>query len=113
MSMTHENQKNVSIKEIRYYFDGVERDRLDSGRAGTKLAHVLRLRDQLLLLPEGDFEKAIETIDKLITAVVESARAKEKHGKGSALGASELFDRVQKTASVGKTSAPPTVAAVK
>lgn len=113
MTLTQENQKNFSIKDLRYYFDAVERDRFDLGKAGGKISQVLRLRDTLLTLTDSDFDKAMETVEKIVFGIAENAKSRDKNSKSNALAASELYERVQKTSATGKSAAPPSVSAVK
>lgn len=68
----------ISLEDVTFYLDAVERDRLDSTGAGGKAGEVLALRDKLLRLPDESFRSTVSSIRALIADLDES--------KGSRLG---------------------------
>lgn len=113
MSILLQNEsKKIPIKDLRYYFDSVERDRMDQCSTGVRLAKILTLRDQLLSLSDEDFNVAIQTINKVVSGLTRAAQAREEANEVGKEEAATLYERVNETSSVGKTSAPPMVSSV-
>ena len=84
---------HVRLEELCFYFDGVERDRMDSSGTSRKSAEILALRDRLLKLPDENFDAAIKTVKSLVDDVNtkdgDDARA-TRGAKGKA-----LYDQVR------------------
>jgi hypothetical protein len=56
----------VPLDDLAYYFDAVDRDRLEASGTSRKAGEVLALRERLLKLPDGQFEAAIKTLHALV-----------------------------------------------
>ena len=56
----------VRLEDVCFYFDGVERDRLDAAGWARKSGEVLALRERLLRLPEAEFDAVIKTVRAVI-----------------------------------------------
>lgn len=81
----------ASISQLCYYFDSVERDRLDVGAIGRKAGQVLVLRQKLLSLPEPEFDAAIKTMEKLVDTI--PGKNGERGNSASRREALELFEK--------------------
>jgi len=96
----------ATLAELAYYFDAVERDRMDMGYLSRKNGHILALREKLLSLPLPEFDAAIKTIERLVMDVSKSDRKPGQDQKRRE--AIELFDKVSAggttTAALDKTS---------
>jgi hypothetical protein len=73
----------VKLADLAFYFDAVERDRLDASGTSRKTGEVLALRDKLLKLPEEEFDATLKTVKGLIAEAkpsedADAARAKQK-----------------------------------
>jgi hypothetical protein len=84
----------VKLEDLQFYFDGVERERLDSAGWSRRSAEVLDLRDKLLQLAAPAYEAAISTMRNVVASkppaedAAAAARDKQKaQGK--------LFQEVQ------------------
>ena len=55
-----------TLSDVCFYFDGAERDRLDSAGLSRRSAELLALRQQLQRLPEEQFDAVILTIRALV-----------------------------------------------
>lgn len=58
---------DIDLDAIAFYFDAVAKDRYDQGVLSRRHGQVLALREKLLQLPEGQFDLAIKTIQKMVT----------------------------------------------
>ena len=84
----------VKLEDLFFYFDGVERQRLDGSGWSRRSAEVLALREELLKLPETAYEAAIKTMKNVVSdrkssddpSVVQKAKQK---------AAAKLFAAVQ------------------
>lgn len=102
-----EDSNKASIAELCYYFDSVERDRIDQGQLGRKTSHILAIREKLMALPTPEFEAAIKTITRLVADVKpkDAFLANQELKKREAL---ELFEKTSQanaaisTAALGK-----------
>lgn len=93
-------KSGVRLEDLMFYFDGVERDRIDAAGTSRKTGEVLALRDRLLRLPDDEFDATIKTVKGILvdSATVEDPGLKRD---GQRAQARELFDQ-SKSASVGK-----------
>jgi len=77
MSSNSANPKvKIKIEDVYFYFDGVERDRLDASGMSRRSGEVLALRERLLKLPEAEFDVVIRTLRQVISESSEDASAK-------------------------------------
>jgi hypothetical protein len=60
---------SISIPNLCYYFDGVERERLDTGALNRKTGEWLAVRTKLVLLPDATFEVVMRSINSFIDSV--------------------------------------------
>ena len=68
MSDNRANPKStIKIEDVYFYFDGVERDRLDASGMSRRSGEVLALRERLLRLPEAEFDVVIRTLRQVIS----------------------------------------------
>ena len=95
MAAAKGNKKpGVKLEDLHFYFDSVERERLDGAGWSQRSAEVLTLRDRLLQLPAPAFQAAIKTMKNVIADrppgedVNDVAKAKQK-------AATKLFAEVQ------------------
>lgn len=109
MSIMLDKHKGIPLKDIRYYLDGVETDRSDAGRLNTRAGQALKLRDQLLSLPDNDYEIAIRTIDRIIEALVRTREDRQKRKKFDSGDALTLFERTAETTAINKSASLPAV----
>lgn len=93
-------KSGVRLEDLAFYFDGVERDRLDATGTSRKTGEVLALRDKLLKLPEEQFDAAIKTVKGLIAESSPKDDATETRAKRR-LEASQLY--TESTSSSGKS----------
>jgi hypothetical protein len=92
-----DQRKNARIKldELMYYFDGQEKDAIDTGKLARKVGQVLTLRSKLLSLPQEEFDQAIAAIERLITTKPnEQAPSKDVRPQRQR-EAMELFDKTK------------------
>lgn len=72
----------IDYENLCFYFDGVAQDRIDAGAMSRKSGKILALRDKLFLLPNEQFELAIDTIEKIcvdpVSHVNQAKRADEE-----------------------------------
>jgi hypothetical protein len=67
----------IQLDQVEYYFDAVDRDRLEAAGTSRKSGEVLALRERLLKLPDGQFEAAMKTVRALVE---EAARNDGREG---------------------------------
>jgi hypothetical protein len=100
----------ADLEQLHFYFDAVERDRIDTCGFSRKSGEVLALRDKLLTMPEGEFDSAIKTLKRLVADVRksgDSAKEKAKEAARQRRQASLLFDQVNEASkAVGGANAP-------
>jgi hypothetical protein len=87
--MTDELRK-FDISELKYYFDAQEKDSLDTDGRSRKSREVLTLRDQLLSLPDKEFELAIKTLNHMLRGNPDDSQSKNDEAKRSS-DAHELY----------------------
>ena len=86
----------VKLEDLMFYFDGVERDRIDASGASRKSGEVLALRDRLLKMPDDEFDATIKTVKGLL--VGSKPLSDEIEGRAQRRSqASQLFDQTQNT----------------
>jgi len=97
------SESAITVENLSFYFDAVQRDSLDLGRTSRKSGQVLALRQKLLALPDTEFEAAIKTIEKLVEGVAPTTdqAADVRRNRRDAI---ELFER---TADVASRKAAP------
>ena len=96
----------VKLEYLCFYFDAVERDRLEAAGTARKSGEVLALRERLLKLPDPQFDAAIKT---LRTFVDDAARGDDGEqgangGKNRRSGARQLYDQASRAASSSRAS---------
>lgn len=102
--MAPKKKTNVRFEDLCYYFDAVERDRLDTAGTSRKSSEILALRERLLKLPESEFDAAIKTVKTLVD---ETAHGDEDDKGGRGQRARQLYDQTRpgsRGGSGGKTS---------
>lgn len=103
---TKKKKPGVRLEDVAFYFDAVERDRLDSAGTSRKSGEVLALREKLLKLPDEEFEATLKTVKGLLTPVKEDEDQQPGNRRNRAR---QLFDQTRagskSTTSVGKVSA--------
>lgn len=88
------------LEDVCFYFDGVERDRLDAAGVSRRSGEVLALRQRLLQLPEAQFDAAMQALK----AMVETGKGVSAPASGRAEGqarANSLFESVRPNATGG------------
>lgn len=84
----------VRLEDLMFYFDGVERDRLDASGTSRKTGEVLALRDRLLKMPEQQFEATIKTVKSML--IDEQEIEDQAEGRARRTGqARQLFDQAR------------------
>ncbi len=101
MDATKKSAPNISLEDVCFYFDGVERDRLDAAGTSRRSGEVLALRDSLMRLPEAEFEVVIRTLRR----VVSDAGEERSPNNESPSRAKTLYDAVRLPSSSGKGAA--------
>lgn len=102
MSNNSANPKaKIRIEDVYFYFDGVERDRLDASGMSRRSGEVLALRERLLKLPEAEFDVVIRTLRQVISESSEDASAKPQGQQRARV----LYDNIR---TVGGASAAST-----
>ena len=71
-------QASVRLEDLFFYFDAVQRDRLDAAGISRKSGEILALRERLVKLPDSAFEAAMRTL----RALVDESRRLEPEGDG-------------------------------
>jgi len=56
----------VKLDDLYFYFDAVDRDRIDGSGRDRRASELLALRERLLKMPEPAFEAAIKTIRSVV-----------------------------------------------
>ena len=83
---------------------------MDRGSAGRRSGQVLAIREKLLALPEGEFDLAIKTIERMVVGKNEDNEVAQKEKtKAQRKEALELFDRVNNS---GKNLPPDKISRV-
>lgn len=93
----------VKLEELMFYFDGVERDRLDAAGTSRKTGEVLALRDRLLRLPDDEFDATIKTVKGLLTEERNDGSDDASRARRSA-EAQKLFTETRGAGGGGRTS---------
>ncbi len=102
MSDNSANPKaKIKIEDVYFYFDGVERDRLDASGMSRRSGEVLALRERLLKLPEAEFDVVIRTLRQVISESADDAGAKPQGQQRARV----LYDNIR---TVGGASAAST-----
>ncbi len=102
--------EGVTLDELMFYFDAQAKDRYDQGVLGRRNGQVLALREKLLSLPEGEFDMAIKTIEKLVAdAPQKSLTLENKQRAEQQRQARTLYEKVGTGAHGGTASAPEKV----
>jgi hypothetical protein len=88
----------TSLESLWFYFDSIERDRLDFTGLDRKSSQLITLRSKLLKLSEAKFDAAIKTIEKLVEDTVPTTQREERE-RQNRKASLELFER---TAAAGE-----------
>lgn len=56
----------ASLEDMFFYFDAVERDRMDGGAQARKASELLALREQLVRLPDAEFDTVMKTVRSVL-----------------------------------------------
>ena len=93
----YELRQQFSDADLQHYFDGIERQRLDSGALSKKSGKWLSLREKLFKLPDPTFDVVMKSLDGMIENFTLGEASEEKQSqsrnedKHQALA---LFERV-------------------
>ncbi len=68
------------LSQVSFYFDQVERDRMDSLGTSNRTKEIMEIRSRLLTLPDGQFKSTVRAVQGIIEAKVDPA----PHAAGSA-----------------------------
>ncbi len=109
-------KSSISVSNLHYYFDGVERERLDTAGLNRKSGEWLAMRSKLLQLPDPTFEVVMRSIHSFIDTLTPAAPASSSPdgNKAERERALALFEKVvqaerggtsSSTASLDKASA--------
>lgn len=94
MAAAKGNKKaDVKLADLHFYFDGVERERIDSSGWSRRSGEVLVIRDRLLKLTGPAFEAAIKTMNNVIAEKPSGDGSADTSAKRQAAG--KLFEQVQ------------------
>jgi hypothetical protein len=105
----------INLEHLHFYFDGVERDRLDTSGVSRKTGEVLALRDKLLTLPEGEFDAAIKTLKRMVADARKGGNTAKDKAKAEARRrqqAAQLFEQASEAAKTGSQAKAPKVSVV-
>jgi len=91
MESAKKSAPNIALEDVYFYFDGVERDRLDAAGTSRRSGEVLALRESLMRLPEAEFEVVIRTLRRVVT----DAGEERSNGGESSQRAKTLYDSVR------------------
>ena len=94
------NKAKVKIEDVCFYFDGVERDRLDAAGMSRRSGEVLALRERLMKLPEAEFDAVIRTLRQLIEDKVDPNATKGQGPERARL----IYDAVRSGSSGAATT---------
>ncbi|MEZ4742049.1 MAG: hypothetical protein R3B45_06340 [Bdellovibrionota bacterium] len=61
--------RHFHLSDLYYYFDSIERERMDNGGLSRKVGEWLALRNKLVKLPDPAFEVVIQSIHSLLDTV--------------------------------------------
>lgn len=99
---TSRKKHGISLEDIAFYLDGVERDRLDSVGPGGKTSEAIAIRDKLLRLPDDAFNAAIKSMKALVADVgVGGAKGQREAAEESLASGRRLYDESRATGSAG------------
>ena len=93
MYTTDSKAKSVSLAELFFYFDAIEKSTLDAEGLSRKAAQIAAVRSSLIHMPHEDFELAMASIEKLIPTKAAAAPGKGGKAAARAEGGRLLFDR--------------------
>lgn len=67
----HQTRKLFSEAELKHYFDGVERQRMDIGSLSKKSGKWLAIREKLFKLPDPAFDVVMRSLESMIDGLGE------------------------------------------
>ena len=95
MSNVH---KKIDLQDVVFYLDGVACDRRDSLPSGRKIGEIIALKDQLLTMPDEDFNATIKALKGMVGPQGSDAPARgQQRDNGKMDEAKELFDQANNT----------------
>ena len=108
MAPPKDKKPGIKLEDLCFYFDGVERDRLDAAGLSRKSGEVLALRERMLRLSDGAFDSAIKALKSLVDDAAHTDDGAEA-APGKKRRAAELYDTARKagrggTGQTGKVS---------
>lgn len=77
-----EKKEAFSLLEVSFYFDQVERDRMDVLGTSSRTKEIMEIRSRLLTLPDGQFTSTVRALQGIIEAKTDGLRANEKNRGG-------------------------------
>lgn len=93
----HPNPKEpFPIEKLSFYFDEVERDRMDALGSSARAADVIQIRNHLLTLPEDQFLPTLQAIKKILqgqTANLGNQNKEDKNPKNKSTLKTKAQDR--------------------
>ena len=93
-SLDKKEEPAVKIADLCFYFDAMERDRMDQGQLGRKAAEILALRHKLLTLPPAQFDQVMSVITKLVEECYRAQDTQSAQDRAQAKrSARELYER--------------------
>ena len=94
--MSKNQNDDIDLEDLRYYFDSQRRDSIDSSRVGRKSGQVLALRNKLLSLPEEEFNVAIRTLEQMVDSAPKNGDSDKTPAEKKA-DAINLFNKQSQT----------------
>ena len=64
--------QTTRLRELRHYFDAIECDRHSHGKQHRRLSEWLRVRDQLMKLPDAEFDQVMKAVRALLGDIANS-----------------------------------------
>ena len=71
------------LEKLSFYFDQVERDRMDTPGSSGRTHHVMQIRNHLLNLPEGQFLPTLQAIRSILQGVSSPDQDKKDRRAGT------------------------------
>ena len=91
-----DEDKSYHLNELRYYFDGCARNRLDRGSKGRRSSEVLAIRDRLMGLNEEEFALALKAIQKIVGTSSEGRISPQSESKGEEQKHQQIMNLIKK-----------------
>ena len=90
--------KKIDLQDVVFYLDGVACDRRDSLPSGRKIGEIIALKDQLLTMPEEDFNATIKALKGMVGPQGSDSSSRSPQPGGAKMDeAKELFNQANNT----------------